>query len=98
MSKYPNLPTLILIALVCVCATVLAALGMLPSEAVTAILGGAVAQAVAMTRKPEPAPPTPQPTDEEPAKPAKSSTAAMGAAPVGMLIGSMLPALLHLAG
>lgn len=41
---------LLVIGLVVLCATVLCALGQLPSEAATAILGGAVVQAVQLVR------------------------------------------------
>ncbi len=41
---------LLVIALVCLCATLLCALGELPSEAATAILGGAVVQVVQLAR------------------------------------------------
>lgn len=62
---------LLVIALVCLCATLLCALGELPSEAATAILGGAVVQVVqlARARRDSMAPPalpgSPAPSDDK---------------------------------
>lgn len=73
------------IACVCVCATVLCALGQLPSQAATAILGGAIVQVTQLAvgkRAKKSDPPPSKPPTLPPVGPV-----------VGMLAGAGLPAL-----